>query len=534
MNKTRMLIASLLIAAGGFTAVAQSSDAVLRDKITNAVMKVYDDHLAENPNDYNTLFARAHQQFDNGDYLAALTDVNQAMLLTPKSDKELRFDEHILRSRISIARSDFSSAIADLRLALELEPKSLPCVDLLGKTYLMAGNMTEAEKCFKTILRAESMNYDAMYGLAQVEQGRNNPEAALEHVNKAVALFHAEPQVLVNRADIYARQGNIEAAVADLLQGMMVGNGGQSVQRLFDLSDSHYDTVMKAMSDLANKTNDPGLYRYLRANIAMDHNRYGQALRDLNFVKNNRLYNSDLVYYNIGKCCLELGRYDQALASVEQALSMDASQPEYYLVKALAQYHVGQGGNCDAAMQTLMACSDIAPQYVPMLLTKAAILVKQGKDKEALGYLNAAVANEPGNGEALLSRAMLLSRLGHETLAYKDYSTMAILDDDAADLKGFGLNQLGRDNDALNWLYKVIKAKQPGGENLIYAALFMAQRGDNFKALEYVQQALDSGYGSIYRLMADDLSPVNFSTLRNEPGFQMAIEKAQRNFVESD
>ena len=139
------------------TGLAQSSDAVLRDKITNAVMKVYDDQLAKDPNDYNTLFARAHQHYYNGDYTSALADVNQALLITPKTDSELRFDEYILRARISDARKDYVSELADLRLAQEIQPKSLACTDLIAKANLKAGNLNAAEKAFKTILRAESM-----------------------------------------------------------------------------------------------------------------------------------------------------------------------------------------------------------------------------------------------------------------------------------------------------------------------------------------------------------------------------------------
>ena len=172
---------SLVVAGSAMTGVAQSSDAVLRDKITNAVMKVYDDQLAKDPNDYNTLFARAHQHYYNGDYTSALADVNQALLITPKTDSELRFDEYILRARISDARKDYVSELADLRLAQEIQPKSLACTDLIAKANLKAGNLNAAEKAFKTILRAESMNYDAMYGLAQVEIARGNSKAALGH-----------------------------------------------------------------------------------------------------------------------------------------------------------------------------------------------------------------------------------------------------------------------------------------------------------------------------------------------------------------
>ena len=88
-NDMKRYILSIVVALCAMSVVAQSSDAVLRDKITNAVMKVYDDELSKNPNDYNTLFARAHQHFYNGEYLSALADVNQAILLTPKPTQEI-------------------------------------------------------------------------------------------------------------------------------------------------------------------------------------------------------------------------------------------------------------------------------------------------------------------------------------------------------------------------------------------------------------------------------------------------------------
>lgn len=532
MNSTRMFVLSLVAALCALTAVAQSSDAVLRDRITNAVMKVYDDQLAKDPNDYNTLFARAHQHYYNGDYNAALADVNQAMLITPKTDHELRFDEYILRARISDARQDYVGELADLRLAQELEPKSLACTDLIAKANLKAGNYNAAEKAFKTILRAESMNYDAMYGLAQVEQARGNKKAAIERVDKAVELFRAEPQVYINRADIHSRQGNIDAAVDDLMHGMSVGDGGNAVQCLFDLSDTNYDAVMNALATLADKSNDGGgMYRYLRSHVAMDHSRYGQALRDLNYIKRNGLYDSPTVYYGIAKCCLELGRYEEALTNADRALGMDLTQPEFYLVKSMAQYQLGDG-DFDAAMETLNRCSALMPQYVPMLMAKASLLASQGKNNDALGYLNAAVANDPGNGEALFARASLLKKMDNLNLAVKDYSLMTKLSDDMYDLKGFALSELGRDNDALGWLHKLTISNEPGGENFYYAAAMMALRGDNYKAMEYLQRAIDNGYGSLYRLQADKLSPVNLETLRGLPEFDLLIEKARRNFVE--
>ena len=532
----RMLFVSLIMAMSAMMAVAQSNDAdaAIRDKITNAVMKVYDDQLAKDPNDYNTLFARAHQHYYNGEYTAALADVNQALLLTPKKDHELRFDEHILRARISEARQDYASELADLRLAQELQPKSLACTDMIAKANLKAGNLDAAEKAFKKILHAESMNYDAMYGLALVEQQRNNPKAAIEQVDKAVKIFRAEPQVYVNRADIFMRQGDVNSALQDLLVGMSVGDGGTAAQRLFDLSDSNYDEVMRSLADLANRTNDSGMYRYLRASIAMDHCHYGQALRDLYFVKRNHLYDGSAVYYNIAKCCVELARFDEALIHVDQAIEMSPQEPEYYIVKALAEFNAGEGGNYSAAMQALNRCSAFAPQYVPMLLTKAHLLINQGKDKDGLGYLNAAIANEPTNAEALFTRAMYFKRHGDANLLSRDLRSLTLLSDDVVDLKGFAFNEQERDNEAFNWLSRVTSANQPGGENYYYAAVFMALKGDDYNAMDYLQKALDKGYGSLYNLKYNVLSPLTLQSLREKPNFTLLVDKAQRNFIESE
>ena len=43
------------------TGVVLNSYAQSEDKITAAVMRVYNEHIDKNPNDYNTLFMRANQ-----------------------------------------------------------------------------------------------------------------------------------------------------------------------------------------------------------------------------------------------------------------------------------------------------------------------------------------------------------------------------------------------------------------------------------------------------------------------------------------
>ena len=532
--RTRLLrcVLSLSMAMGALAASSQDSGAVLQDKTASAVMTVYDEHLARNPNDYNILFARAHQNFYNGDLTAAIADINQALLLTPMTDRDLRFDEYVLRARISDVRKDYTGELADLKLAQELQPKSLMCTDLIAKAHFKAGNLDAAEKAFKTLLRAQSMNYDAMYGIALVQQARGNAKAALDQVNKAVNMLKDEPQVYVNRADIHARQGNIGAAVADLVQGVDVGNGGNALEALLDLSDTHYDQVMRVLSDMSGSSADGGKYRFMRATVAMDHDRFAMALADLTPLKHDARYGTAAVYQNLARCYLELGRWDEALEHAGKAISMDATLPDAYLIEALAQFHADGGGHSDQAMASLNRCSAFAPRYVPMLMAKALIYLAMGKEKDALSYMNAAVAVDPADAEALISRGMLLKRMGNVKMAHRDFTAAASLSDDLYDLRGIAMNELGRGNEALAWVRQVTATSLPGGENYYYAAVLMTLRGDHFRANEYLQRALDLGYGSLYRLRYDDLSLIGIKALRGEQGFDLLIDKARRNFME--
>ena len=61
MKFRKLFVLALMMAI--FTCFATSAQN--SDKITQAVMKVYNDHLIKNPNDYNTLFMRANQLFYN-------------------------------------------------------------------------------------------------------------------------------------------------------------------------------------------------------------------------------------------------------------------------------------------------------------------------------------------------------------------------------------------------------------------------------------------------------------------------------------
>ena len=70
------------------------------NSVVNTVMAIYAAELENNPSDYNLLYARANQYMLNGDYNNALADINNALKYTKRSDKELFYEEYMLRTKI--------------------------------------------------------------------------------------------------------------------------------------------------------------------------------------------------------------------------------------------------------------------------------------------------------------------------------------------------------------------------------------------------------------------------------------------------
>jgi len=537
MNIKYMMLA-LVLAAGFATAMAQNDDAAVRQRINEAVLKVYDEQLAKEPNDYSTLLARANQYYYFGRVDDAMTDVNSALALIPTKEKEMRYDALMLRARLFDQQGAFEGEIADLTEAANLVPSSLACTDMLAKVCLKVGRLDEAEANFKAIQRAEPLNYDAMYGMAQVALKRNDFEAATNHVDKAVGLFAAEPQVYINRADILERMNQFEPAALDLVSAFSIGDkSGVALQRLVTMADAHYDQVMSALGTTIDKAPRGGLFYYIRASIAMDHFHYGQALKDLKSIIDNNLYDYHSVFYKAARCQYELMQYVEALNNVNRAIAMNESgDADYLLLKAQCERRMGNGDNFDTAMNTLSGVAAIDGKHLGTLLEQARIHIAKRESRPAMIYLNAAIdyTDQP-SAEALLLRGWLNKYRNNDAVsATADFERVAQLNDDTAHgLRGFALHELGRADEAKQWAQKIIEnTSMAGGEAYYYAAALYSDMGEDKLAIEAFKKCLANGFGSLFEVRANEDPYVNLKLVRHLADFETLVSQSQINFQE--
>lgn len=539
MTNIKFLILTLALLAGGWNVMAQSADedAMLKKKINDAVMQVYNKQLQAEPGDYATRFARAYQYFNNDGVDEALADINQAIKDCPEKEREVLYDAYLLRAKIYDQKGEYDLEYEDLKAAFQINSTNPNVVDMIAKLALKKGDYKTAETNFNAILRMSPQNYDALYGLARVAAKTNDYQKAQEYCDRAVKLFPTEPQVYINRAHVFMMLGQYKVAAQDLILAMSVGEDeSKAVSAIINMSDEHYDDVMNALQNSIDNAPSVGTFYYLRYSIAMRHLHYGQALRDIKKIISKNFYDDASIYQDAAKCQFEMGLFDMALVNIDKALSKDASDITSLVLKARIVEHQGAGKNFDAALGVITRASRISATDPAILLAKARIYLAQRKQPEALEALNKLLASHPTNNEALLLRGWLYKyRMRDAESALADFGMMLNNGSDMASLKGFALHELGREEEARKWAQDNIMSNSlPGGEAYAVAAALLSDIGDNDQALKYLESALANGYGSLYEVTMSEEPYVNLKLVRRHPDFNITIERYTENFIEKE
>lgn len=499
MFNLKTLICLLAITLG--MAAANADDRQTSDRINQAVMKVYNDQLAANPNDYNTLLMRANQNYFNGNIDASLSDVSRCIELAPEKEKDLRFDALLLRAKLHDIKGELNEELVDLTQASTLNPSSLACIDMRGKLAYQMGDFDTATNNFNAILRSNPRNYDAMHMLACVNAKKGKKDDALKWSNNALELFPAEAQVYINHGKVLEMLGEWkQAANAYLVAMASSDNTTKAVRHLFALAENHYTEVMDVLRSATDDNPRAPMYFLVRATVAMKFNHFGQAEKDLNSITINNLLENKTVYYNSATCELALTKYAEAEASATKAIALDATRDDYYIVKSRAQK--AKGNNLPAAMSALNQANAAKPGSAAVALELARLMLEQNNDAQAIDQLNAAIAAEPHNAEALLLRAVTYKRLGNNDAAKRDLDAMlSARATDIYSLRGFALYESGRADEAAQWALDIVE-KNPanGGEAYYYAALLHAVMGNKNQCRADLESALANGYGNLFEL----------------------------------
>ncbi len=497
------------------------------NSLVEAMMKVYAEELANNPQDYETYYSRAMAYVDQGKMDEALADIDNAIKYYPRKEKEDLAQAYLLRARILIERDENQLALSDLDNALSLSPRYSLALIERGNLLCELGEYAKAKTDFNQLLNISPRNQNAYMGLARIEAKNGQVVRAKDLLAQAVNLSPYNPQIYLERSAIYKEMKMIPEAVDDLIYATaLTDDQSDAILQLMQYSRESYSEVIEGLNRNITRYPQNGLLYYLRATIYNDHYDFRSALQDWNKILAEEFFTYHLIYYNRANALFHLGKFDEARADIKHALEEDDENIKYL---SLLSEIERSAGNLQAADEAIRQAALYNPSDMWVCLDRGMIAYDEGNSEKALRFYNEAVLAAPNAPLPYLMRAFNQELgLGNIDEANIDYRKVLSLDNTSDfygdNLKGIAAIKLGNQEEAQEWERTLLAEKTIRSIDYFHLACLYANT-DVDKAISYLEQAIQNGFSDYYRIHIDRYSPLTLAPIRHTSQYSDLLRK---------
>ena len=243
------------------------------------------------------------------------------------------------------------------------------------------------------------------------------------HVTEAILSRTNDPRFMgplrYMRAMLYARffpKRNLLKAEAELEQGLV------------ELERANISPAKKAFSIAFNR-NGLALVRHQqgRPDDAIALCRWAHAHLESHLDEGVHLLHRSVLSYNIAQVCNAMGRHEDALRSLGEAMAMDPNYSEYYNERGTIYLKLER---FDLALSDFLKAIELSPPYMEVWTNLAQCYLLMGRAADAVRAYSRALDLEPKCNLALVGRAQAYDELGQVDAALADYDTSLALEPD--------------------------------------------------------------------------------------------------------
>jgi predicted O-linked N-acetylglucosamine transferase (SPINDLY family) len=323
------------------------------------------------------------------------------------------------------------------------------------------GNFNEAARLYRSIIRQDPNNSDALHSLGIIEANAGNFSEAKPLLERSLSTAPGNIQLMENYAAILFRAGDYEPALEKCWQGLQLSPDSTALNyvaaaSLFKLNRLH-EALMQLDRLVANHSNHTQAI-VLRSSVLARMQQYDAAIAGLDRILAitpglAEAHMQKGTYYGL------LERYDDALACYDRALALKPDFADALLGRANALLQLNQ---CEQALlaydQVLMLKRDFAEAYVG----RGNTLSELRRYDEALDTYDKGLVLKPDLANAWLGRGNLLLTLNRFDEAGKAFDNALSRHSELAEAwlgRGNLLLKLDRRNEALSAFNKALSIK---------------------------------------------------------------------------
>ena len=409
--------------------------------------------ILKNRKDQAAYWSRGYAYLEQSMMPEALDDINKAIDLTPSKDLEDFSKLYSIRGNIYYKSENYKDAISDYSKAISYDSKSL-------ENYWYRAICYQYEKDF---------------------------EKALHDFKYCENLF--EKDDLDNLSLLY-----------------------NSIANTYESLDNNQDAIEFYNKSIKTKPNNNIAYLY-RGIIHFDQNDYDKAINDLTEALSSYKTDNEIkaeIYLYRGRSYMEIGEYEKSLEDLSISIK---EKPDFFSYQIRGDLKRLMGNYKDA-IEDFNKSIELEPKNDWAYYRRGWTKEFDNDNNSAIKDYDRAIELDPQYAYTYLSRGRLKAKLFGFEKAKSDYEKVISIETEyreGGNSKQYALYYLGRNQEAIDWVLKIIEKYPNSGNYYDMACLYSIMNKKN-DAIKYLDIALEKGYKDfIHMANDDDLNNVKFS-----------------------
>ena len=498
-------------------------EALREEKDEAKALDLVNRQLGETPDNVQALILRVRLNRKNGEYGAALSDVNHALRVNkPKKSEVAMSTLHWWKGHIYQDMGDTQKSSESLGKAYALARKdnkeNLQGISFdYGCSLALLKRYDEADAVFDAMLKEDETDAAAMVGKASTLIERGRDREAVTILEDARKLSESYAEIYRFQMKAYRNLGEYNKAVNAAVDYYDKEEDPQldSVLAVFSKNPNYAAASLKAK---AKKSEEPLQWKYLLGRFQEHMRDYAAAIRSYDALEEE--FGKDaLLDYRRAICYGELGLDERAAGLLGGLIEKD---PDWLLLVTRGDVYL-QAGRLDEAIKDYSAAIEEIPDGAYAYYKRGWCHEMKGDRVKAMEDYNLGIDNSQDYPYLYLMRGELLLETGDRAAAEKDFETVLQKDTlvDGGSCRQYALHFLGRDGEAEEWMDKIIAAEPDDDGNYYDRACLYARMGRLEEAVASLRTAFEKGYRSFGHIMDDD----DMDPVRELPEFKALMEE---------
>ena len=497
----------------------------MQDEKRQEALDFFNKDLKENPKNGYSYSWIAMLRGQNEEYGRALTAADLAIKYLPRKDAEYVIFAYTTRAGVYLHLGDTVKAMTDYDMAIKVKPDEGDLYEKRAQIYFEQERYDLAAADYHKMIELNPGDVMGYMGLGRNANEQRNWTEAIKQFDYVTKLSSDYSSGYSFRAESYIGLEKWNEATDDIVSALALEWDRKAMYLATTLKEPAFTMLVSKMKIQSKKSPNEARWPYVMGTMYQHEKQYKKAVEA--YEEANKRNASPAILRWVAHCYSEIGLYENALNSIDQALNMDSTDLVNLERKANILYEMG---NAKSAIDVYTQVLNTQPEYAFGYYRRGWFKELTGDFDGAIEDLSICVVLDPEESYAFETRGDIYLRQGKKELAEADFLKVIEIENTPEKYSciHYAYQGLGQYDKAIEMMDSIIAREEDRAGSYYDAACLYSRMDNKQKALEYLEKSLELGYRRFAHIERDqDMDPI-----RDMEEFKALILKYKQSDVD--